>query len=176
MFLSVESYGQINFERFYGGDGIDRGYSVQQTLDGGYIIAGYTTSFGAGEQDIYLVKTDSLGETIWTNTFGGPGWENGHAVQQTYPDGGYIITGYTDSFGAGSSDVYLVKTDVNGDTVWTRTYGGEGEDAGLFVQQTFDSGYIIAGNIDFWNLEAPGLYLIRTDSDGVVGINKDDSR
>jgi hypothetical protein len=164
--LPVELNGQVNFVRNYGGDGFDRGHSVQQTFEGGYVIAGYTSSFGAGDHDIYLVKTDSLGEMIWTNTFGGSGYESGHSVQQTYPDSGYIIAGSTDSFGAGSLDIYLIKTDANGDTIWTKTFGGDQEDAGFSVQQTFDGGYIVAGYIDFWNAEAPGIYIIKTTSDG----------
>ncbi|MFQ5868905.1 MAG: hypothetical protein ACE5JC_03275, partial [Candidatus Zixiibacteriota bacterium] len=115
--------GDTLWTRAYGGSGYDRGYSVQQTSDGGYIIAGYTESFGAGDYDVYLLKTDSSGDTLWTRTYGGSDWDRGYCIQQT-SDGGYIITGESWSFGAGYSDVYLLKTDSSGDTLWTRTYGG----------------------------------------------------
>ena len=102
---------------------MDYGRTVQQTTDGGYIVVGYTTSFGAGLQDVYLIKTDANGDTIWTRTYGGGDWDYSHVVEQT-TDGGYIVVGYTKSFGAGDYDVYLIKTDANGDTLWIRTYGG----------------------------------------------------
>ena len=106
-------YGQSTWERTYGGSDLDRGRSVAQTTDGGYIVVGYTFSFGASYSDVYLVKTDSLGDTIWTHTCGGSSNEYGFSVTQT-SDSGYIVAGYTESFGAGSRDVYLIKTDSLG--------------------------------------------------------------
>ena len=130
---------QTGWWRTYGGTDIDRGWSVQQTTDGGYVIAGYE-----GYEDVYLIKTNASGDSLWTRTYGGTSLDLGFAVQQT-SDGGYIIAGYTASFGAGTRDVYLIKTDASGDTLWTRTYGGAHDDEGQSVQQTDDGGYIIAG-------------------------------
>ncbi|MEO0050715.1 MAG: T9SS type A sorting domain-containing protein, partial [candidate division WOR-3 bacterium] len=116
--------------------------------------------------DVFLVKTDANGDTIWTRTYGGEETDVGYSVQQT-ADGGYIIAGFTESFGAGMRDVYLIKTDSLGDTLWTRTYGGATGDEGWSVQQTADGGYIIAG----WKGDTrdnPDVYLIKTDSLGLV--------
>ena len=106
-------FAQISFERTYGGLDYEEGFSVQQTSDGGYIIAGTTESFGAGIRDVYLIKTDSYGDTLWTKTYCGSEWDLGRSVQQT-SDGGYIIAGVTESFGAGLEDVYLIKTCPDG--------------------------------------------------------------
>src|SRR5437764_244417 len=118
---ALMGFGQITFQKTYGGTGDDVGRSVRQTSDGGYIIAGYNDSFGAGVQDIYLIKTNASGDTLWTRTFGGASDDRVYSVQQT-ADGGYIMAGYTASFGAGQYDVYLIKTDAAGDTSWTKTY------------------------------------------------------
>ncbi len=155
----------ITFERTYGGADSDQGNAVQQTQDDGYIIAGSTRSFGAGEYDVYLIKTDSLGDTLWTKTYGGTNWDKGQSVQQTQ-DGGYIIAGWTQSFGSGVSDVYLIKTDASGDTVWTKAYGGPNSDEGFSVRQTMDGGYIIVGRTTSYGAGDIDVYLIKTDSSG----------
>jgi hypothetical protein len=163
-FIKTDENGNTLWTKTYGGPDEDRGYSVQQTTDTGYIIAGYTNSFGAGDYDVYLIKTNENGDTLWTKTYGGPGEDQGYSVQQT-TDTGYIIAGYTNSFGAGDYDVYLIKTNENGDTLWTKTYGGPGEDQGNAVQQTTDNGYIIAGHTLSFGAGAQ-VYLIKTNEDG----------
>ena len=90
-------------------------YSIQQTSDGGYIVAGYTDSFGAGGRDVYVLKLDADGNKVWEKTFGGSYYDYAHSIQQT-SDGGYIVAGYTESFGAGGRDVYVLKLDVYGTT------------------------------------------------------------
>jgi len=163
--VKTDADGDTLWTHTYGGTGTDYAYSVQQTTDGGYIIAGYTNSFGAGNYDVYLVKTDANGDTVWTRTYGGAAAEYAYSVDQT-SDGGYIITGYTASFGAGGNDVYLVKTDADGDTLWTRTYGGSGGDRGRSVQQTTDGGYIICGDTESFGAGDYDVYLVKTDANG----------
>ena len=165
--LASVASAQTNWTRTYGGAGDDEGYSVQQTNDGGYIVAGYTNSFGAGSRDAYLIKTNAWGDTLWTKTYGGPLDDCARSVQQT-TDGGYIITGWIRSSFT-EEDVYLIKTDSRGDTLWTRTYGGLYDDEGASVQQTTDGGYIITGSTGSFGPGAQNyssVYLIRTDPSG----------
>jgi hypothetical protein len=115
-----------------------------------------------------LIKTDTLGDSLWTKTFGGTDRDMGFSVQMTLPDNGYIIAGMTQSFGSGRSDVYLIKTDSLGDTLWTRTFGGIDADQGFSVYQTSDGGYIITGFTDYTIGFNTDVYLIKTDQNGQV--------
>jgi hypothetical protein len=160
--VKTNTSGDTLWTRTYGGTGTDVGWSVRQTQDSGYIVAGYTNSFGNNDQ-VYLVKTNAQGGTLWTRTYGGTGTDRGYSVQQT-SDGGYIVAGQTLSFG-NASQVYLIKTNASGDTLWTRNYGGTDDDWGWSVQQTSDGGYIVAGGTySFGNGEQ--VYLIKTNASG----------
>ncbi len=118
--IKTNSSGNKQWSKTFGGDDDDWGYSVQQTVDGGYIITGYTGSYGAGDMDVWLIKTNASGNIQWNKTFGGDDDDVGLAVKQT-SDGGYIITGETFSYGAGDGDVWLIKTDENGNTILPTT-------------------------------------------------------
>jgi hypothetical protein len=156
---------QITFQRTYGGPGADEGWSVEQTLDGGYIVAGDTDCYGLGHADVYLLKTDDRGVPQWTKIYGGNDDDGGLSVRQT-TDGGYIVAGYTYSYGAGEDDVYLIRTDAGGNALWTKTFGGTYADAGTSVQQTTDSGFIVAGFTTSFGAEWENAYLIKTNALG----------
>jgi hypothetical protein len=171
--VKTNASGDTLWTRAYSGPDNDEGYSVQQTFDGGYVIAGWTEFNRAAhwETDVYLVKTDSSGDTLWKRTYGGTDWDRGYSVQQT-SDSGYIIAGSTEGDGYTSpthTNIYLIKTNSSGDTLWTRTLANTSisADIGYSVQQTSDGGYIIAGFSKF--SQARGVervYLVKTNSSG----------
>ena len=125
--VKINEDGRIVWQNTYGGSDVDRGYSIRQTIDGGYIIAGHTESFGSGLDDIWLLKLGSSGTIEWQKTYGGADDDGAFSVQQT-SDGGYIVSGATKSFGAGSTDIWVLKLDAFGDITWQKTYGGEGSE------------------------------------------------
>jgi hypothetical protein len=219
--IKTDSVGDTLWTRTYGGPGLDDGSSIRQTSDHGYVIAALTMSFGAGNQKIWVIKTDSLGDTLWTRLFGGDSTSSGGWAQQT-TDGGYFVAGWTtlysfcprlyliktDSVGdtlwtrtigmqghivegfsgqqvkdggyiivggcqdtiTGNIDVYLARTDANGDTLWTRTFGGPSYDAGYSVRQTADGGYVICGQTYSFGAGMSDFYLIKTDENGNVAV------
>jgi hypothetical protein len=169
--IKTNSNGEEEWNKTFGGSENDVGFSTQQTTDGGYIISGITISFGNGDYDVYLIKTNSNGDEEWSKTFGGSEYDYGSSVQQT-TDGGYIITGWTKSFGNGGNDVWLIKTDSQGTEEWTKTFGGSDSDRGESVQQTTDGGYIISGRTSSFGNGNYDVYLIKTNSNGEEEWNK----
>jgi len=141
--------------------------SMQPTSDGGYIIAGETSSFGGGNLDAYLIKIDVDGNLLWQKAFGGANNDSAHSVLPT-SDGGYIIAGHTESFGAGYYDVYIVKTDADGNELWYKTFGGFNSELAYSVQPSGDGGYIFAGFTESFGAGDSDVYLIKADPNGNV--------
>ena len=144
----------------------DYAQSVQQTSDGGYILAGYT--YGAGYADAWMVKTDSNGNKQWSKTFGGTDDDRAWSVQQT-ADGGYILAGDTLSYGAGRTDFWMVKTNSSGNKQWDKTFGGTGWDFAKSVQQTADGGYILAGDTLSYGAGCTDFWMVKRSEERRVG-------
>ncbi|MGB7002411.1 MAG: hypothetical protein WBE22_10510 [Halobacteriota archaeon] len=165
---SLSSAPEEEWNRTFGGLENDCINAARQTSDGGYIIAGYTCSYGDIHGDFWLIKTDAKGNKQWDKIFyGRSGFDNAHSVQQTR-DGGYILAGFTRHFPRTSpeEDIWLIKTDANGNKEWDKIFGGFDMDMASSVQQTHDSGYIIAGETRSYGAGLDNFWLIKTDSSG----------
>jgi len=150
---------QSTWIRTYGGAGGEEGFDVQQTTDGGYIIVGRTSSFGAGAGDMYLIKSDSIGNMLWSRTFGGSESDCGFGVIQM-DDLGYAVVGCTIFGDPLKSALYIVKTNMDGDTLWTRRYYERINPVGRAIQQTKDGGLIATG------YSGTGSILVKTNPIG----------
>jgi len=155
----------ITFKKTFGGKRGDGAYSIVQTKDGGYIVSGYTDSFGAGGRDVWIIKLDRNGNKIWSKTFGGKSWDEAHSIVQT-KDGGYILSGETYSFGAGKSDVWIIKLDRNGNKIWSKTFGGKNWDVAHSIVQTKDGGYVVSGDTGSFGAGGGDGWIIKLDRNG----------
>jgi hypothetical protein len=165
--IKTDSAGNIVWSHTYGGAGHDCAYSMVQTSDGGYALAGETGSYGAGDGDFYLVKTDTDGTMQWNMTYGGTDYDCANSMVQT-DDGGYALAGQTNSFG-GTYDFWLVKTDANGDLLWNKTYRDPaGGNRANCVIQTSDGGYALTGLQSY----VGQFVLVKTDASGNVEWNQ----
>lgn len=169
--VKTDSYGNLEWNQTYGQADRDFVHSLVETSDGGFALAGSSgASFSAGPADFWLVKTDLNGNMEWNVTFGGADFESAYSLIEL-SDEGFVLAGYTCSFGAGGADALLVKTDNFGNVVWNKTYGGTSDDRAHSLVEVSDGGFAMAGrtlsfgdNCDFW--------LIRTAADGTVHWNQ----
>jgi uncharacterized delta-60 repeat protein len=162
--VKLDSSGNVVWTKTIGGSDNDVANSIIQSSDGGYVVAGYTESFGSGSADFYVVKLDSSGNVQWTKTIGGSLTDVASSIIQS-SDGGYVVAGYTQSFGAGGSDMYVVKLDSSGNVQWTKTIGGLSDDVALSIIQSSDGGYVVAGNTGGGVYD---FYVVKLDSSGNV--------
>lgn len=144
--LKLDGGGNIQWQKGYIGGYVGEEQSIQQTTDGGYIVAGYTKLFGAGADDAWILKLDSNGNVQWQKTYGGILDEEAYSIQRT-TDGGYIVGGYTQSFGVSSSTAWILKLDSNGNIQWQKFYGGSNNEMLPYIKQTVDGGFVAAGSI-----------------------------
>lgn len=164
-FILCLKAGAQQFQATYGGLNDDAARDICLSSDGGYVVLGTTNSFGAGLNDIYLIKTNSIGGNLWTKTYGGTNVDGGSSIVKTN-DGGYIISASTNSFGSGNYDFFILKIDSVGTIQWSKTYGQGSNDYANHIQQTLDGGYIIGGRTDFGGND--DVLVIKTDSLGNV--------
>jgi len=165
--IKTDMNGDTVWTKIFGGNEEERGMSVQQTSDNGFIIGGVSESYGTGlyDDDIYLIKTDINGIVQWEKTFSDSLGQQGVVVKEL-DSGGFIILGATDQDTSGLDDIYLIKTDANADTIWTKTYGGIADDEAYSFEIAPDGGFIIAARSKSYGAGNDDVYLVRTDENG----------
>ena len=179
-FLILNCAFSQTFERTYGGTRSETGTCIQHTLDGNYIVSGMAASFTNGINDAYLMKINPQGNLLWSKVYGGTNDDKFYYVSDC-SDGGFILTGSTNSFGNGSNDLLLVRTDLDGNLLWSNTYGGTGDDYGWYVLQANDGGFLVSGFTNSFGHGDFDGYLVKTNSTGALqwakrfGGTKDDN-
>ncbi|MCD4818706.1 MAG: T9SS type A sorting domain-containing protein [Candidatus Cloacimonetes bacterium] len=168
LFSTIYLFAEIETEwtATFGGSYSDAANSICITPDNDFILAGYTNSFGAGNSDVYLIKTDADGNEVWSQTYGGSGWENAKAVCNAVGNDGYVTAGYTTSSESNSFDVLIVKINSNGNVQWVQVYGGDQFDTAESICRTSDDGYLLCGYTSSFGAGEDDIYLIKTDADG----------
>ncbi len=166
LFVKFDTLGDTLFSKKYGGAGWDGFHCFLQNADGTYIMSGETSSTGNGGEDMWLIKTDSLGNIIWQKTFGGSSNDNINSICRA-SDNGYLLAGWTNSYGAGSYDIYIVKVDSSGNFQWQKTFGYSGDDGAEGIIQTSDGNYIITGYVNL-PMTSYQAYILKIDSTGTM--------
>jgi len=160
--------------KHYGGTATDNGHSVQQTSDGGYIVAGYTDSFSHGGDDFAIYKLDSSGNKVWFKHYGGTDDDRGYSVQQT-SDRGYVVAGTTNSISSGDNDICILNLDSSGNRTWIAIRGGAQDDESYSIQRTSDGGYIVAGQTKSYTYGDSDFAIYKIEQSGLTyPINKRD--
>jgi hypothetical protein len=159
--IKTDSEGNEIWSKTFGGASFDFGYSVVETSDGGFVMLGSTYSYGAGDNDVWLIKTDNEGNEIWSNTFGGTREDYGYSLEET-SDGGFVMLGSTESFSLGLCDFWLIKTDNDGNEKWNKTFGGTLNDIGKSLDTTSDGGFVLLGFTNSFGAGENDFYLMKS--------------
>ncbi len=164
--VKTDSKGKKQWDSGFGGKYDEKCYSVIQTDDGGYMMAGSTITYGARGNDYWVVKTDEEGNKLWSRAYGGDGDDICRSIIKT-KDGNYLLAGYTDSFGDPGQGAYLIKIDEDGDVIWNRTGGGTFDDYVYDVMQVEDGGYVYVGSTTSYGAGEESFWMVKTDSKGI---------
>ncbi|MCX6296775.1 MAG: T9SS type A sorting domain-containing protein [Bacteroidetes bacterium] len=164
-------FAQITFEKTFGGRNFDSGVSSIQTANGNLVLVSNSSKSLSGDSDISLAKMDSKGDTIWTKTYGELGDDFCHAIQQT-SNNGFLIVGTTNSLGNGDTDILLIKTDSNGVMLWSKIYGGSGNESGLSIEYNNDNSFLVAGYTESFGSGMKDMFILHIDADGGEKWNK----
>ncbi len=164
--MKLSSDGTIEWQKTYGGNNTDRAYSIQQTNDGGYIVTGETESFGAGNEDIWIIKLNSAGDIEWQKTYGGNYTDRSYSIQQTN-DGGYIVAGSFEILNW-VRNIWILKLSPGGAIEWQKSFGGGESEYAYSIQQTGDGGYVVAAETRSFGAGSEDIWVLKLSSNGTI--------
>ena len=167
LLLKTDSLGNPIWTKIFGGNNVDAGMEIIKTSDGNLAMVGYTNSTGAGGYDVYFIKTDVHGTVLLSKSYGGADWDLGYSLAET-SDGGFVLTGETYSSGAGSNDLFVLKIDASGDSVWSKEFGGIGNEIGWSIDEASNGDLIVAGETSSTGAGESDAWLIRMDNVGNI--------
>ena len=165
--IAVNTYGTMQWSHTYGGSADEQCYGIAQFSNGQRLLTGTTQSFGAQGEDLYLVRTDWSGDTLWTKRYGGPMNDGGVNIH-VFPDNSFMVLGYTNSFGNGDTDLWLLRCDANGDTLWTKTIGTPGYEEPHQIKMTPDGNLLITAHTAGFGHPEHNVYLVKIDMSGNI--------
>jgi hypothetical protein len=161
--IRTDEYGNLRWSRTFGGEGNAWGRCVMLTSDGGYIVTGGTSRASSDDTDVLLLKLDSSGRQLWMKTYGGAMRDAGNYVHET-SDGGFIVTGTTRSYNdEANEDIYLLKTDANGNRIWSKTYGGLRLEQSMCVHEVEDGQFVLVGHTESFGAGGMDMFLMKID-------------
>jgi len=163
--VRVNNNGELDTFRTYGGSSDEECQSMVATWNGQLILAGYTASFGQGNVDGWILKTDQNGDSLWSRTFGGAAYDCFFKVIPT-ADRNYVTAGSSKSYDNGAGDFWLTKFSPEGDSIWSKTYGSEREDLCYDVAATVDSGFVLVGSTRALESNSLDFFILKTDKNG----------
>ena len=163
--MRVDSLGAWQWFKYYGTDQTDNGRNVVLMNNGDLLFCGFSDGNGSNDYDMFVTRTDSDGNELWTKFYGGPSWDIAHYVDAT-TDGGFVLVGETYSYGNGANDGYMIRCDANGDTLWTKVFGGAGADVLRCVKATADGGMAAIGYTEEATAGGKDIWIIKTDANG----------
>lgn len=171
LLIKTDASGNIAWARTFGGEAGEQAFAVCQTSDGGFVVAGHGPAPGLSSEDALVVRTDASGNPLWSKNYGGSNWDELTSVQAT-SDGGLVLSGRTQSFGAGSADLLVIKTNASGDPTWTRTFGGASGEGTSSVRQSSSGGYVVAASTSSFGAGSLDGYLVMTDAAGNATLSR----
>lgn len=146
LLMKIDTMGNVLWVKTYGGVNDDWASSVEVLNDGGFILCGMTSTYSQWTGSCYLIRTNSMGDTVWTKTYGGPpSWVDAQDLQVLSNNDGFIFLGHTNNWGAGSTDLYLIKTDTAGNLLWSKTYGGIYDENAASIKERGDGHLLMTG-------------------------------